>query len=111
MTSEKPNTEVNESVVESTHTKLVSYATTLNEDQPKRKVNFRPLNNQTVEDADFTLPMKSVEEVNNRFVNTLYGYFIGKCLAFPIVENYVKNMWGEIWVSSCYDELSWLLLF
>ncbi|GJU08067.1 putative ribonuclease H-like domain-containing protein [Tanacetum coccineum] len=27
--------------------------------------------------------------------NTLYGYFIGKRLAFPVVENYVKNAWQK----------------
>nr|GEY95222.1 hypothetical protein [Tanacetum cinerariifolium] len=31
------------------------------------------------------------KEVSSRFANTLYGYFIGKRLAFPLVENYVKN--------------------
>ncbi|GKD45942.1 zinc knuckle CX2CX4HX4C containing protein, partial [Tanacetum coccineum] len=29
------------------------------------------------------------------FKNTLYGYFIGKRLAFPLVENYVKNAWAK----------------
>ncbi|GKD91397.1 zinc knuckle CX2CX4HX4C containing protein, partial [Tanacetum coccineum] len=39
------------------------------------------------------IPLVSVEEVSSHFANTLYGYFIGKRLAFLIVENYVKNTW------------------
>ncbi|GJS90997.1 zinc knuckle CX2CX4HX4C containing protein, partial [Tanacetum coccineum] len=41
------------------------------------------------------LPMASVKEVNHRFENSLYGHFVGKHLAFPIVENYVKNTWAK----------------
>lgn len=84
-----------ETVEADMHTMLVSYATFLNEDQPKRKVSFCPLNNATVVDAGFTLPMKSIEEVNNRFSNNFYGYFIGKRLAFPSMENYVKLTWAK----------------
>ncbi|GJS41528.1 zinc knuckle CX2CX4HX4C containing protein [Tanacetum coccineum] len=39
--------------------------------------------------------MATVEEVSNRLTNTFFGYFLGKCLAFPIVENYVKNTWAK----------------
>ncbi|GKA91128.1 zinc knuckle CX2CX4HX4C containing protein, partial [Tanacetum coccineum] len=45
--------------------------------------------------ADVSIPLASVEEIGNRFVNTLYVYFIGKRLAFHIVENYVKNTWAK----------------
>ncbi|GJU94038.1 sugar transport protein 13 [Tanacetum coccineum] len=41
------------------------------------------------------IPMEAVEAVSTRFANTLYGYFIGKRLAFPLVENYVKNTWAK----------------
>ncbi|GKA11304.1 putative RNA-directed DNA polymerase, partial [Tanacetum coccineum] len=41
------------------------------------------------------IPLEAVEEVRSRFANTLYGYFIGKRLAFPLVENYVKNTWAK----------------
>nr|GEY95170.1 hypothetical protein [Tanacetum cinerariifolium] len=39
--------------------------------------------------------LSQIENVNARFVNTLYGYFIGDRLAFPLVENYVKNTWAK----------------
>nr|GEX16298.1 hypothetical protein [Tanacetum cinerariifolium] len=35
------------------------------------------------------------KEVSSRFDNTLYGYFSGHRLAFPHVENYVKNTWAK----------------
>ncbi|GJR16497.1 zinc knuckle CX2CX4HX4C containing protein [Tanacetum coccineum] len=45
--------------------------------------------------AAVAIPFAEVEAVCSRFANTLYGYFIGKRLAFPLVENYVKNTWGK----------------
>nr|GEU39800.1 hypothetical protein [Tanacetum cinerariifolium] len=52
-------------------------------------------NEVSVNGAAVTIPMEAVESVNARFVNTLYGYFIGDRLAFPLVENYVKNTWAK----------------
>ncbi|GKA66743.1 putative RNA-directed DNA polymerase, partial [Tanacetum coccineum] len=43
--------------------------------------------------AVVAIPLEAVKEVSSCFDNTLYGYFVGKCLAFPLVENYVKNTW------------------
>nr|GEW01774.1 hypothetical protein [Tanacetum cinerariifolium] len=42
------------------------------------------------------LPMAAINEVNARFVNTLYGFPVGKKLAFPMVENYVKHTWAKV---------------
>ncbi|PWA61290.1 ATPase, F1/V1/A1 complex, alpha/beta subunit, Zinc knuckle CX2CX4HX4C [Artemisia annua] len=39
--------------------------------------------------------MKVVEEVNSRFENTLYGYFLDKRIAFPVVDYYVRNAWAK----------------
>ncbi|GJY27406.1 reverse transcriptase domain-containing protein [Tanacetum coccineum] len=50
-------------------------------------------NNESVIVANVVIPLAAVKEVSNRFNNTLYGYFIGKRLAFPVVENYVKHAW------------------
>lgn len=54
-----------------THTTPVSYATILNEDH--RKVKFSPLKNQTIEDAYFTIPMKSSIKSKHDYINTLFG--------------------------------------
>ncbi|GKA00233.1 zinc knuckle CX2CX4HX4C containing protein [Tanacetum coccineum] len=41
------------------------------------------------------LPLEAIDEIKARFVNTLYGYPVGKRLAFPMVENYVKHTWAK----------------
>ncbi|GKA91010.1 hypothetical protein Tco_0812880 [Tanacetum coccineum] len=61
----------------------------------KRLLRLCDENETSVHGAAVTLPMEAVESVNARFVNTLYGYFIGDRLAFPLVENYVKNTWAN----------------
>ncbi|GJU63566.1 zinc knuckle CX2CX4HX4C containing protein [Tanacetum coccineum] len=62
----------------------------------EKLVKIVPLtNDEVIEGAHVTLPLATAKEVSNRFLNTLYGYFIGKRLAFPIVENYVKNAWAK----------------
>nr|GEY46943.1 hypothetical protein [Tanacetum cinerariifolium] len=50
-------------------------------------------NKEIVHGAAVAIPLEAVKEVSARFENTLYGYFVGKKLAFPLVENYVKNTW------------------
>lgn len=72
------------------------YASFLNNDNMKKRINFRYVTNEEkVNKADVTIPLDSVDEVKSRFANTLFGYFLGKRLAFPIVENYVKNTWAK----------------
>nr|GEZ75160.1 hypothetical protein [Tanacetum cinerariifolium] len=46
------------------------------------------------------LPLASIHEVNDRMKNALYGYFIGKRLAFPVVECLLKEELSRIpvWV-------------
>ena len=47
------------------------------------KVNFKSL--------DTGKPLSSVLEVHTRFEYTLYGYFMSKGVAFPVVDNYVRD--------------------
>nr|GEW53521.1 hypothetical protein [Tanacetum cinerariifolium] len=56
------------------------------------------MNSEKVDGFAVVIPIEAVEEVSSRFVDTLYGYFIGKRLAFPLVENYVKNTWAKFGV-------------
>ncbi|GJU44839.1 zinc knuckle CX2CX4HX4C containing protein [Tanacetum coccineum] len=37
----------------------------------------------------------AADEIKLRFVNTLYGYSVGKRLAFPLVTNFVKHAWAK----------------
>ncbi|GKD60793.1 zinc knuckle CX2CX4HX4C containing protein, partial [Tanacetum coccineum] len=62
----------------------------------KSKGNFRSLPPEYLcEGAKFSIPRKVVETVSARFANTLYGYFIGKRIAFSVMEYYVRNNWGK----------------
>ncbi|GJY88017.1 hypothetical protein Tco_0502645 [Tanacetum coccineum] len=61
-----------------------------------KAVRLKVMNNsECVQGAIVAIPLAAVEEVSARFENTLYGYFIGHRLAFPLVENYVKNAWAK----------------
>lgn len=78
--------------------KGVSFANVVATDATSnKKVNFRTMESAYSVESDFdvAIPLASVEEVNSRLNNSLYGYFIGKRLAFPVVENYVWNAWGK----------------
>ncbi|GJX13352.1 hypothetical protein Tco_0205110 [Tanacetum coccineum] len=73
-----------------------SFASVLQNKPMRKAVKIKELRSEeVVEGATMTLPFEAVEEVSSRFANTLYGYFIGKRLAFPLVENYVKNTWAK----------------
>nr|GEV07572.1 hypothetical protein [Tanacetum cinerariifolium] len=73
-----------------------SYASLLQKHPNKKLVRVSELrSDEIVEGAAVAIPLSTVEEVSPRFENTLYGYFIGNRLAFPLVENYVKNTWAR----------------
>ncbi|GKG13434.1 hypothetical protein Tco_0350394, partial [Tanacetum coccineum] len=73
-----------------------SFASVLSNSQGKKSVKISEMHNmEAVDGAKVVIPMEAVEEVSSRFQNTLYGFFIGKQLAFPLVENYVKNTWAK----------------
>ncbi|KAM0043987.1 putative RNA-directed DNA polymerase [Helianthus debilis subsp. tardiflorus] len=60
------------------------------------KVNFRFLKNEVKQgNADVTIPLESVKKVQEKCSNVLYGYFLDKRLAFPVVEYFVKNRWNK----------------
>ncbi|GJU93587.1 zinc knuckle CX2CX4HX4C containing protein [Tanacetum coccineum] len=68
----------------------------------KSKANFRSLFSENVcEGAKFSIPRKVVETVSTRFDHTLYGYLIGKHIAFPVMEYYARlddNMENGPWM-------------
>lgn len=77
-------------------TQPISYANATSSTGKKGKANFRPLETENVmEDVELSIPLKVVEEISNRFDNTLYGYFIGKRVAFPVVEYYARTTWAK----------------
>lgn len=52
-----------------------SYASMFKNNSPKKRLRFQ--NSDCVAGANVTIPLKVVDEVSNRFVNTPYGYLIG----------------------------------
>ncbi|GJX56677.1 zinc knuckle CX2CX4HX4C containing protein [Tanacetum coccineum] len=67
----------------------------LHEESNKNKVYFRTLETEITDLANVLIPMSSVLEVEARFANTLYGYFLGKKVAFLIVKRYILNAWKK----------------
>ncbi|XP_022007739.1 uncharacterized protein LOC110907006 [Helianthus annuus] len=72
----------------------ISYASKLKSSKPTKPVNFRILKSEEVlEDVDIVLPRETVRMSQDKYANTLYGYFLGKRLAFPVVEYFARKNW------------------
>ncbi|GJV92010.1 hypothetical protein Tco_1539823 [Tanacetum coccineum] len=61
------------------------------------KADLRKLDVNVPNEANYDvwLPLASVHEVSDIMKNSLYGYIIGKRLAFPVVEWFVHNNWEK----------------
>ncbi|XP_071705361.1 uncharacterized protein [Rutidosis leptorrhynchoides] len=81
---------------EATHN-VSPYLNALNTLQPQKKVNFRFMETQKSleDDIDVEIPLSSVLETQERYRHTIYGYFLGKRVAYPVVHNYVMNVWKK----------------
>ncbi|GJR00249.1 zinc knuckle CX2CX4HX4C containing protein [Tanacetum coccineum] len=81
------------------NTKSTSYAGAAGasaKNQPKVNFNFRTLVADPVfKGVNISIPRKVVEKVSTRFEHTLYGYFIGKRMAFSVVKYYARNNWAK----------------
>ncbi|XP_021994704.1 uncharacterized protein LOC110891319 [Helianthus annuus] len=76
-------------------TKPVSYAESVI-NANNRKINFRSLaSSDRRDDCDVVLPKDSVRVVTDKLANTLYGYFLGDRIAYPVVDYFVKNNWKK----------------
>ncbi|KAJ0766031.1 hypothetical protein HanPI659440_Chr08g0310681 [Helianthus annuus] len=72
----------------------LSFANVVKSKKKPIRVNFRPMEStEQVEGADVVIPLSSVRQVNDKYANTLYGYFLGKRLAFPVVDYFAKTNW------------------
>ncbi|GKB13446.1 hypothetical protein Tco_0847369, partial [Tanacetum coccineum] len=82
-----------ESVVKDTPT---SYAAKLSLTS-LTKANLRKLDANVPNGADYHvwLPLALIHDENDRMKNSLYGYYIVKRLAFPVVEWFVRNNWKK----------------
>ncbi|GJR61825.1 hypothetical protein Tco_1503987 [Tanacetum coccineum] len=58
--------------------------------------NFRTLIALACNEADVAVSVESVQEVKERFETSVYyGFILGRTVAYPVVENYVKNTWSR----------------
>ncbi|GKE16433.1 retrovirus-related pol polyprotein from transposon TNT 1-94 [Tanacetum coccineum] len=90
---EKPNIV---SCSEHKNSPRVSFAYVVNTDKPATKSKFRTLlNSEKVANANIVLPMATLTSAQKRYANSLVGYFLGKNVVFPLVQNYVTNTWGK----------------
>ncbi|GJU84167.1 nucleotide-binding alpha-beta plait domain-containing protein [Tanacetum coccineum] len=61
-----------------------------------KKLNSRSLvNDDKVDNSNILLPWADIDKVKSKFANSLVGYFIGKSIAFQLVQNYVTNTWSK----------------
>ncbi|KAJ0521409.1 putative transcription factor interactor and regulator CCHC(Zn) family [Helianthus annuus] len=61
-----------------------------------KKLNFRSFASlDRRDDCDVVLPKESIRVVKDKLANTLYGYFLGDRIAFPVVDYFVKNNWKK----------------
>ncbi|XP_021991394.1 uncharacterized protein LOC110888163 [Helianthus annuus] len=90
-----------------------SYADKLqSKNRTKREVNFRFMQTDEVrEDADIVIPREVVKQVQEKFENVLYGYFLGNRLPFPVVEYYAKNVWSKFGFSKLMMNSSGFFFF
>nr|GEY10971.1 hypothetical protein [Tanacetum cinerariifolium] len=60
------------------------------------KVNFRSLVNiDQVENSNCVLFVEHVIAAQDKFANSLVGFFVGNKVAFQLVQNYVSNTWSK----------------
>ncbi|GJW55645.1 zinc knuckle CX2CX4HX4C containing protein [Tanacetum coccineum] len=72
-----------------------SFALIFKTQSVSKAMRLTTMASEFVQGANVAIPLAVVEEVSQRFENMLYGYFLGKWLAFPLVETYVKNAWAK----------------
>ncbi|XP_021985797.1 uncharacterized protein LOC110881991 [Helianthus annuus] len=90
-----------------------SYADKLqSKNRIKREVNFRFMQPAEIrDDADIVIPKEVVQQVQDKFENVLYGYFLGNRLPFPVVEYYAKNVWSKFGFSKLMMNSSGFFFF
>ncbi|GKA16243.1 hypothetical protein Tco_0695990 [Tanacetum coccineum] len=67
----------------------ISYAKLLNGESSGKTVNFRTLLAPASNGVAVAISMESVRVVHKKFSNTVYGFFLGKRMAYVVVENYL----------------------
>nr|GEW17544.1 hypothetical protein [Tanacetum cinerariifolium] len=72
----------------------------------RKSVNFRTLFTPSGNGVDVVVTVESIRVISKRFANTACGFFLGKRVAYHVVANYVRNIWGKYGVvRSCLARL------
>ncbi|GJW08455.1 reverse transcriptase domain-containing protein [Tanacetum coccineum] len=80
----------------SPNTMIGTFASLLKPERTTMKINFYSLRNEEqVVNSDVVIPKHAKDKVMCQYENTLVGYFVGKSIAFPLVQNYVNNTWSK----------------
>ncbi|GKC71583.1 zinc finger, CCHC-type containing protein, partial [Tanacetum coccineum] len=87
-----------------------SYAKVTSEPSMK-SMNFRTLITSAVNRVDVVILFESIRAISERFVNMVYGFFLGKQVAYHVVANYVRNTWGKYGLVKCMLNSSTGLFF
>ncbi|GKD62642.1 putative reverse transcriptase domain, reverse transcriptase zinc-binding domain protein [Tanacetum coccineum] len=73
-----------------------TFASLLKLERTTMKINFCSLRNEEqVVNSDVVILKHAKDKVMCRYENTLVGYFVGKSIAFHLVQNYVNNTWSK----------------
>ncbi|GJT48763.1 retrotransposon protein, putative, ty1-copia subclass [Tanacetum coccineum] len=70
------------------------YANVIGESS-KKTLNIRTLYPPGGNGVDVVVLVESIRAVSVRFENFAYGFFLEKRVAYPVVANYVRNMYGK----------------
>ncbi|GKC97825.1 putative reverse transcriptase domain-containing protein, partial [Tanacetum coccineum] len=69
----------------------VSFATLLKGELIRKGLNFRTLITHAGNEADVAVSLESIRVVSEQYVNSAYGFFLGKRVAYPVIAKYVRN--------------------
>ncbi|GKD47129.1 retrotransposon protein, putative, ty1-copia subclass, partial [Tanacetum coccineum] len=72
-----------------------SYAKLVTGEPSTKSVNFRTLITSAGNGVDVAVPLEYIRDISERFVNTIYDFFLGKRVAYLVVANYGRNTWGK----------------
>ncbi|GKG48388.1 hypothetical protein Tco_0510273, partial [Tanacetum coccineum] len=61
----------------------------------RKNINFRTLLVPTGNGADVAISLESIQAIREHFANLVYGFFVGKRVACPFVQNYANNTWSK----------------
>ncbi|GKC28770.1 beta-caryophyllene synthase [Tanacetum coccineum] len=77
-----------------------------------KKLNILTLFTPGINGIDVVVPVESIRAISERFANTTYGFFLEKRVAYPVVDNYVRNTWGKYrLVRSMFNSSTGLFFF